>query len=373
MDTRIKPKKFTDLIVIERLKKEQIAGYSSNCVRRVKKRPKDNQNPNAKKFENIWYLKYDQSNFQALCEVVAQEFFRLLIPGHPKTRLVNGNASNPRYVLSKEVPGYRSLQSHQPADLVLKLSRGQYFGLGEVLAVAMFVDESDLKLANMCLNKDGRIIKLDGDRCYANLLRVKEHHSKVTADDLANPFKPKVYSPSNWLEYLAHFEARIKPSPTFMHEYNMALMKICLLPESLIKAFVLHYSLKEEDGLLLALESINRKNMLLFAALKQPSFRDYVLSEQAQVDANDFIDSLNGFHPRGKKRIVDDLVDNLIKENISGLKKKASDISWNQTWMGTCQRYAGTLWSYVPSLPHYSHSDAPKENAREMRASTSLK
>src|SRR3990167_11207778 len=52
----------------------------------------------------------------ARLELISQEFFRLIISGQPETRLIN---TNPPYILSQEVPGYKPIpdrQENQPCS-----------------------------------------------------------------------------------------------------------------------------------------------------------------------------------------------------------------------------------------------------------------
>ena len=88
-----------------------------------KKKPKDTA---SEQREALWFLKKSNSAIQARREVIAQELFRLILPGHPKTRLVRlSTQTQAKYIISKEVPGYSSLSAIDNKFLLERIS-GSY-------------------------------------------------------------------------------------------------------------------------------------------------------------------------------------------------------------------------------------------------------
>src|SRR5580765_875256 len=64
-----------------------------------------------RKFKHTWFFKQVADTTIGLREVVAQEYFRLIIPGQPKTRLVKDKTGSHIYVISKEIPQFTSLHN----------------------------------------------------------------------------------------------------------------------------------------------------------------------------------------------------------------------------------------------------------------------
>lgn len=66
------------------------------------------------------------------CEVLIQEFIRLIIPRQPKTRslISSVNSGSPSGVLSKNIENFRSYKSINIISLIFKLLSGNITGLG---------------------------------------------------------------------------------------------------------------------------------------------------------------------------------------------------------------------------------------------------
>ena len=99
-------KKTSDLVIEKRLKEREINSTFSHVISLAKKRQSEKSKEELQqKYKNVWYLKDVESTSIAIHEVMASEFFRLLIPTHPKCRLVKNNVGH-AYILSKHVPGF---------------------------------------------------------------------------------------------------------------------------------------------------------------------------------------------------------------------------------------------------------------------------
>ena len=117
----MRSKKDSEFKVINKLNAEEFKGVTfSHVVHRVNKLPKNKTTPvldekgqPKKKYQSVWFRKEEKDIGVAHTEVIAQELFRLFIPGHPKVRLSRGELGE-NFLLSKEVPGYRCLGDINP-------------------------------------------------------------------------------------------------------------------------------------------------------------------------------------------------------------------------------------------------------------------
>lgn len=71
-----------------------------------------------------WIKKEIRKPNLAKSEILAQEFFRLIIPHQVETRLFENTALGTHYILSEEVPGYKKLPRNEGANF----SNGVYTG-----------------------------------------------------------------------------------------------------------------------------------------------------------------------------------------------------------------------------------------------------
>ena len=70
-----------------------------------------------------------ESGSVASLEVLAQEFFRLIAPSQPETRIACHPNLNTFFVLSEEIIGYKPLPTNSPK----KFTQGSYPGLGQIM------------------------------------------------------------------------------------------------------------------------------------------------------------------------------------------------------------------------------------------------
>src|ERR1044072_7195883 len=92
------------------------------------------------KNQHVWYAKVSNKK-EAILEVVAQEFFRLVLPQQPKTRWTRekkNGASSQYYVLSKEIPDFQDkfFLSHENNISVLK---GKVSGLAATQVLSLLL------------------------------------------------------------------------------------------------------------------------------------------------------------------------------------------------------------------------------------------
>ena len=240
-------------------------------------------------------------------ELLAQEFFRLIIPHQPETRVAQHAKTQHYFILSEEAQGYRKLPKNEPNHF----EDGTYTGLGQALVCAMFVEEVDLKNGNIGLDYQNRVIKIDGDLSFSSRApgRVERYHM---ADGLisALPY-PKHFYTFNWLDYVKKrvcnpasriVHSTLKVSPQFRQEINQAILKILLLPDHVIEGFV-NASVPERRLEFVSLIQ-SRRDRLQIIATQNPSFQRYLSTIHAQNDAQDLTEHLVHFKVQGQIPIL---------------------------------------------------------------------
>jgi hypothetical protein len=245
-----------------------------------------------------FFIKEIASLGEAQLEVLAQEFFRLIIPHQPETRIIEfieevpgdpAKTSASYFVLSEEARGYRPL----PEGESVHFGDGTYTGLGQAVVCAMLLQEIDLKNGNIGLDERGRVIKIDGDWCFAPLqsseFDSEEHPYTITSEGIESLPFPNGFYAFNWLD--AIHEGTFKPesqlmapelskAPLFRKEVNEAILMLCLLPDELIEHFVKSYAPTETQEKLAALMK-ERLQQLRVSAAQTPSFIDYLTTKEA--------------------------------------------------------------------------------------------
>jgi len=280
---------FTPPVTLSRL---ESAGALSHAVGKAKKRIPArlavlDEASLPEKYKYLWYLKKEPDKAVARREVFAQELFRLLIPGHTKTRLVIDERGD-TFVASKHIPGYTRLPNDLTSNVNIKrewnakLKNGTYTGLGELTTISLLLNEVDLKNGNIALNDKNQLIKFDGDWCFARLRAWSGNNITEHEIDML-PF-PGNYKPYNWLGIVAEnvrrphplLDSDISTNPRFRAEVNHALLKALILPEALIKNFIAAYIEDATEATTLYNEFTDRRNQLAAAAFKNNSFLAYL-------------------------------------------------------------------------------------------------
>lgn len=256
----------------------------------------------------VWYCKLVDDALGARREALAQEFFRLIIPHQPETR-VGKSSSDEYFVLSQQVEGYHNLPEFQETNF----ENGTYTGLGQAMLCAMFLQEIDLKNGNVGLNDKGQVIKIDGDWCFASLGNYAGSYP-ITASVIEQLPNPETFAVYNWLDItyqgLLYPDSCIvntqtlKNSGQYRAEINQAMHKICLLPDRYIELFATAYlsDESEKDDIIDLIKS--RRDCLRSSALENESFRTYLTTPEAQQDKADLIKQMQGFVANGNQPIV---------------------------------------------------------------------
>ncbi len=242
----------------------------------------------------------------AKIELLAQEFFRLIIPHQGETRLLENKSTGVHYILSEEVKGYRDL----PQGEAHNFANGHYTGLGQALVTAMFLQEIDLKNGNIGLDEQNRVAKIDGDWCFAEG-RYGGGSYKITPEAIARLPYPQDFYTFNWLDLIMQNTMRAKSqivnpslssSPQFRAEVNQALLMICLLPDSFIGHFVDAYMPAGGERFVHLIKS--RRDQLLTSALQNSSFLEYCNSAAALQDYNNLMVHMDSFQANGEGNVL---------------------------------------------------------------------
>lgn len=251
-----------------------------------------------------WIVKIADNPVIARHEVLAQEFFRLFIPHQPQTRIAKDEKDY--FVCSEKVESYKSL----PYGEGKLFEDGTYTGLGQAILVAVFLQEVDLKNGNIGLDKDGRVIKIDGDQCLASLLDERLHFS-LTPEVIANLPSKGDFAANNWLDdkrtnsfFLPSKilnPIALSKNDLFRGEINQATLKICLMPDEFIEKFVEFYIPEENEISRNSYIDLikNRRNTLKLSAVQNDSFRHYLYKPEAQDDAKSFLEQMRNFQVGG--------------------------------------------------------------------------
>lgn len=299
----------------------------SHVLRKLKKLPPPNLDttlPLIPKYEADWYAKmYHALSRTAKREVVAQELFRLFIPGQPKFRLADSDDKN-LYVLSKEVPGFASLATIDPDTFNKNIFTGKFWGFGAVTLLSVVLNEIDLKFDNMGINTfTGQIIKLDGDWCFANV-----RESTASAPGCQNPktarnYKitealirylplPFGYDAYNWVDAIISDVKGIcilslvglADYPPLREEINFLILRLILFPQSLLRELVFFHAEDEREANFLMMTYCMRIADLKSSALINESFRAYVQTEDAARSMAEYITYLLQFKITGKNFLI---------------------------------------------------------------------
>ncbi len=199
--------------------------------------------------DQIWIYKTFYSKERARFELLCQEFYRLIIPSQPQTIIGHDKKNHSHAILSAKISGFKPLPYHE-APL---FANGTHHGLGQILVTSIFIHEIDLNLNNIGLDKNNRVVKIDGDWSAAGLIEpnlLQGITTTITPDLIEHlPFIDHYYC-YNWLDIIQEkknfgsssmVDADLSKSPSFRKEINQTILALLLIPEFYIHAFVSHY------------------------------------------------------------------------------------------------------------------------------------
>ena len=235
-----------------------------------------------------WIVKKHASIFDSKKYQMAQDFYRLAIESHPKTRIIQEEGDT--YILSERIDNFVEL----PRDSKNLFSNGVITGLGEVLLLGLFLCDMNLNERYIGLNRKREVIKLHGRNCFD----AKGHHINLL-DIETLPFLESLKA-DQWLDV----HEGLSNAPQFRLEVNRTILTLCLLTEEFIFCFFKAYApdiLRTDPAILFV---IQRQKELISAALRNRSFRDYLLQERVKYQVSERIKSLLSFRTSENQCIV---------------------------------------------------------------------
>ncbi len=284
------------------------------------------------KNQTNWHLKYIEEDLTpALTEMIAQEFFRLIFPYHPKTRIATGEDTKKYYVLSKEIPNFNANFFLEPENKK-RIIEGKISGLAAAQILALLVNEIDFKPCNIGI-AGKKLIKIDSDLCFASANNnlnplLEEKNTPITQADIEALPALVHYEASNWLNLSDSIEKRgvkifsaqeiqaINQLPNFKRELYQTILRIILLPDELIHFFAQSYipdELSDENQnfildklTVLGNTLIARKKQLAQAANQIPAFNVYRFSNEAHEEILIYSQQLKKFKPISSSILLDD-------------------------------------------------------------------
>ncbi|MBA2711490.1 MAG: hypothetical protein H0U57_12980 [Tatlockia sp.] len=245
----------------------------------------------------VWFCKAVENLDIALKEVVVQEFFRVIVPYQPETRIAYDKSTGLYYILSEEIAEFNYSESNFRKQVKT--------GLGKTLLLALFLEEDDLKFNNIGLDNQNRVIKIDGGLCFSG-----DKHPFNLSDTAIKglPF-PVDCQPTHWLDIIKNGKKHagsfivsqsLSSSPEFRNDVNQTMLRICLIPDGFIIDFVDFLTEGSSIQEKFITKLINRRDELLGAALNNSSFFAYLNTPAAQQEALDFSNCLLSFNSARK-------------------------------------------------------------------------
>jgi len=283
--------------------------------------PKDMWYKKLNRKKIIDYQVFDSITENQYCEVLAQELLRLLFSHQPKTRLLYDNDDKVLCVISKKIANIDKPNS--------KLSPSQCFDYGGILVGILWVNDDDTHDGNYGVNEEEKIVKIDGDRAFADLFEIELNgddaeevmartNSTITKEVIdALPNLPPSYRYNTWTLWDIPAEGKAE----FARGINASIVKILTFPDLFLKEFISHYVPGKEGCKFFHDEVIKRRGMLLEAVRSNKSFQDYLISPQSTSDHAAYIEKLKNFKTIGKRCPFDATFAMQMSDNYLALKK----------------------------------------------------
>lgn len=278
---------------------------------------------------SLWYIKYLGSNRnEAIIETLAQEFYRLILPQQPKTRRTISETKTRMFeyhVLSKKIDFDEKFFSiskkgnYINEKKFINIVEGSIKGLAATQILALWLNEVDFKAGNVGIDRDGRVVKIDGGLSFIklnprfwNLYEGK--NLEITQADLEALPNLVNYAACNWLQQIqwnleqkcaikikpTKLDKKINKSSQFKNELYQTILCIISLPDKLIQFFTQSYIANPDDITRFSDFIITRKKQLKLAAEQIPAFNEYRHSNQAREEMLDFLNYLRTFKTMGK-------------------------------------------------------------------------
>lgn len=244
--------------------------------------------------DSRWYAKKMKDPQQATINLLASELYRLVCQHRQPKALITKTDENEWFYLSEDLG-----TSYRSAELFPSLN--DKLGLADVLLVALWLNEVDLKCDNLLIDyKTFYVAKIDPECSFYSLFS-SEYRHEITPRMLECLPKPHCYPTYNWLRYLFqnNFQTKefrgsgILPSG-FIKDKHATLLKLSLLPNVFIEALCKSVLFKSQQDAFCSF-LIKRASDIKKSAMFDAAFLSYASSEEARSEARHFLDVLLTF------------------------------------------------------------------------------
>jgi hypothetical protein len=295
---------------------KNIASASKNQAYLANKTPKNLLDDNSNRNIKLWVAKSSPSDLVAYCEVVVQEFYRLLAPElfQPKARLAHNKKSGDSKLgtateyMEQLEPLWES-ETPLSSKAAKKIQAPAELGLSTFLSY--FFNETDLKPDH--IGKKGT--RIDSDYALSALI----HHafktkSAITDENIQTLPYPANYNANQWLDQIIGGERRktnagllffgLSAQMPFRNSVNKGILRLLTLPDTLITEFIAVYVPDLSICRLIRDFILNRKNELLIAIQLNTSFKTYIGADQAKNELSDYIRYACDFQTVNKRELI---------------------------------------------------------------------
>jgi hypothetical protein len=288
---------------------------SKNQAYLANKSPKDLQSEDSERNTKRWVAKSSPNALTAYCEVVVQEFYRLLAPEllQPKARLAsNKNNGGKLGTATEYIETFEPLWENGTflsPKAAKKIQAPREFGLTTFLSY--FFNETDLKPDHV--DKTGR--RIDSDYGLSALIHYAfAAKSGITDENIQSLPYPISYNANQWLDQIVGGERHktdssliffgLSTNLQFKNSVNKGILRLLTLPKELIINFVAAY-VPDVAICKIITNFILQRNAELFSAV-QPngSFKSYIATDQAKNELSDYIRYACNFQTTNKRNLV---------------------------------------------------------------------
>jgi hypothetical protein len=248
---------------------------------------------------------------EAVEQVVAQEFLRLIIPEQPYTKFFLD--SDTSHVTMTDVGSDFGLITVDTPGVAENIDNGNLRNYFRIDTINICIFDQTESIGELQANAKGTIIKTDTAPCFSTSTKFL----RAATADLEELYKP-------YLDVLAITKHMHK-------EINETLLRLLILPKEMITSFIHKYS-KDKELVHRIQESINwRLSNLYEAAVICPEFQTYLKTEEANKEINEAIKIFKKFKTsEGNKGILVPAFITQINDNFNMLKEHANDKSFKQ-------------------------------------------
>lgn len=283
---------------------------------------------NKNREDNLYFLKESRvistvtapPDVVAPIETVSQEFLRFLAGGsQPKTRIVVTPTGETFGVVSKAIPGFKTLfelaynqpSIHKSGGGKLPNPKQQDNILSKcavILEFARVFKETDLHAQNIGIDQYGKPVKIDGDKCMPffsyrqecdslrakRRLRASRNMTDITIRDLKNSPDIIDLDIDHWLQIIIRYKrnhekifqlfnpASVKANEYFQHMTQSTRLQLILLDKQLLKHFMQQYFDNEDLIEKFTAYLYDRIQLLKKEMFKDEYFVDHLLKDNGQ-------------------------------------------------------------------------------------------